>query len=152
MMRDRVPAADAPRDAAPVPVPVPVPDAAPPADAAVPADAPPPDAAIDAGIRVITIRPDAGRPSPRDAAIVTARPDAAVTAPAGSGLATIKYAPGTYANISIDGAPAEPGPIYKRKLAAGPHHVKFLDPKTGAVLDEQSFTVRDGDTVEVRQK
>jgi hypothetical protein len=130
-----------------------------PGDAGVPVDAPtdaPIDAPIDAGRRVVTVRPDAGTLAPRpDAAVALARPDAAVAPPPPTGHApvTIKYKPGgTYANISIDGAPGEPGPIYKRQLAAGRHTIKFLDPKTGQVLDEQTITVEDEKPLEVRQR
>jgi hypothetical protein len=146
--------ADAPVVAADALVPVPVPG-----DAAVPVDAPLDariDTPVDAGTRVVTIRPDAGRPAPRpDAAVALARPDAAAARPPPTGRApvTIKYKPGgTYANISIDGAPGEPGPIYNRQLAAGRHTIKFLDPKTGQVLDEQTITVEDGKPLEVRQR
>jgi hypothetical protein len=124
---------------------VPAPDAAP-ADADAPIDA-----AIDAGMRVVTIRPDAGRPS-RDAAIVIAKPDAATAPPAtGSGFVIIKYKPGRYANITVDDN-AIPGPVLRpRAIAAGRHTIKFIEPQSGEVLDTQTITVEDAKTVEIRQ-
>jgi hypothetical protein len=111
-------------------------------------DAPPP---VDAGTRIVTVRPDPRRTSPRDAGVAI---DAAAPASTSTGSApvTIKYKPGTYTNISIDGAPGEPGPIYRRKLDAGRHTIKFLDAKTGEILDEQTITVEDGKPLEVRQR
>jgi serine/threonine protein kinase len=138
------------RDAAvsdPVPVRVEV-------DAGAPIDAPvevPIDVPIDAGTRTVTVP----RRAQRDAGVVVARADAAIAptpSPSGSAPVTIKYKPGTYAVISIDGSPGEPGPIFKRKLAAGRHTIKFLHPKDGTVLDEQTITVEDGQPLEVRQR
>lgn len=96
----------------------------------------------DASVHVVTVRPDAAHRV--DAAV-----DAAVAA--GSGTITIKYKPGPYANISIDDGPALPGPLFKRKVSAGRHSIKFLDAKTGDVLDEQSVDVHDGDALTIRQ-
>ena len=64
---------------------------------------------------------------------------------------TIRYKPGPYVNISIDGGPPLPGPIFKRKVGAGEHQIVFLDPVSGDVLDKQSVTVRDGAVTEVVQ-
>jgi eukaryotic-like serine/threonine-protein kinase len=119
------------------------------ADAAV-ADAPT-DAPIDAGTRVVTIRPDAGRPIARDAAIAIVKPDAAAQ-PTGSGFVTIKYKPGIYANITIDDSGPIPGPILRpRPIAAGRHTIRFIHPQTGDVLDTQVIDIDDGQKVEVRQ-
>ena len=83
---------------------IPVVHDAAPVDAAVTADASV-RAARDAGVRVVTARPDAA-PPPRDAAIAVVAPDAA--APAGTGIVNIRFKPGLYANISIDGISLAP--------------------------------------------
>jgi serine/threonine-protein kinase len=125
-----------------------------PAPDAASADAPieiPVDATVDAGVRVVTIRADAGRPTPRDAAIAIVKPDATIQ-PVGSGFITIKYKPGPYAEITVDGDPI-PGPVIRaRKIAAGRHTIRFLDPKTKDVLDEQVITIGDAETIDVRQR
>jgi predicted Ser/Thr protein kinase len=93
-------------------------------------------------------------PPPRDAGtVVVAAPDAAIAKapPAGIGFVTIRYKPGPYVNISIDGGPPLPGPIFKRKVEAGDHQILFLDPVSGDVLDKQSITVRDGAVTQVVQ-
>jgi hypothetical protein len=84
--------------------------------------------------------------------VPTATADAAIAAPpAGSGFVTILFKPGLYANISIDDAPAIPGPIFKKKLVAGRHTIKFLDPKSGDVLDTQTIDITDGNLTTVKQ-
>jgi serine/threonine-protein kinase len=104
---------------------------------------------VDAGTRhaVVRVRPDAG-------VTMTVKPDAAVATPppAGTGYVTILYKPGPYANISIDDGPALPGPIFKRKVTAGRHTIKFLDPRSGDVLDTQAVEVTDGDVAKVQQR
>jgi hypothetical protein len=108
--------------------------------------------AVDADIVVVPVdagptrqRPDAGH---RDAAVP--RLDAP-EAPRGTGIITIKYKPGTYANIAIDGNPI-PSPVFNHKIAAGRHTITFTDPKSGAVLDNQSVDVGDEQRVEVNQR
>ncbi|HSD86468.1 MAG TPA: serine/threonine-protein kinase [Kofleriaceae bacterium] len=143
----------APRDAgvpmdvrAVVPVAV---DAAPSIDAGIEIDAAV-VVPVDAGTRhaVVRVKPDAG------VVQVTVKPDAAVAtpSPAGSGFVTILYKPGPYANISIDDGPALPGPIFKRKLAAGRHTIKFLDPRSGDVLDMQTVEITDANVTKVEQR
>lgn len=124
------------------------------ADATVVVIPPPVDAAVspdalvprDASVRIVTTRVDASVRS--DAAV---RPDAPPPA-LGSGTVTIKYKPGPYANISIDDGPALPGPIFRRKLAAGRHTIKFLDAKSGEVLDEQTVELADNEALTIRQR
>ncbi|HEY5921654.1 MAG TPA: protein kinase [Kofleriaceae bacterium] len=144
---------DAQIDATPIDDPPPVPTHdAPVADALADASEPI-DALIDAGTRTVTIRSDAGRPAPKDAAVVLVKPDAAVVQPSGSGFVIIKFKQGIYANITIDDGAAFPGPVLKpRKIAAGRHTIKFLHPQSGEVLDTQTVTIEDGETVEVRQQ
>jgi hypothetical protein len=110
--------------------------------------------APDAGTKtVLRTKPDAGVAKIPDAGVVpTATADAAIAAPpAGSGFVTILFKPGLYANISIDDAPAIPGPIFKKKLVAGRHTIKFLDPKSGDVLDTQTIDITDGNLTTVKQ-
>jgi eukaryotic-like serine/threonine-protein kinase len=127
---------------------------------------PPPDApvvaipvVVDAGVPVVLIPVDAGpRHPPHDAHHGQPPHDAgapppvdAILRPAGSGFVTIKYKPGPYANISIDGGGGIPGPIFHRKVSAGPHTIKFIDPETGEVLDTQTVDVSDGQTRDVTE-
>ena len=139
-----------PRDAAPI-----VADAR--VIVVVPADATPVDAGEPDAMLVDAGRLDAGhhhadaRHVPaHDATPMIVAPDAA--APVGSGFVTIKYKPGPYANISIDGSGGMPGPIFRRKIAAGRHVIRFLDPQTGDTLDTQTVTVDDGQLAEVTQQ
>lgn len=98
--------------------------------------------ARDARVPVVTVRADAAVP----------RDSAPLPTPTGSGTITIKYKPGPYANISIDDGPALPGPLFRRKVAAGRHTIKFLDAKTGEILDEQTVEVHDTDALTIRQR
>ena len=131
---------------------VPPADAAPrPGDAAVVVDAPR-DAGVDAELLVV-LPPDAAvHTQRRDAGVIRVRPDAAVArpdaavvvqAPHGVGTADILSA-GTYRNVSIDGKSVGPTPINKRKLAAGPHTIEFLDPETNQVVATKQIVVEDG--------
>jgi len=131
------------RDAAVVPV---TPDAAA-IDAAAPADASEPDASIPVEVPV-----DAGRKHPvrADAAIVT-RPDAAEPQPTGTGTVDILYKEGVYANISIDGGPAQNGPLVNHKLPAGRHTISFIAPN-GDVRDKQNITVEPNKKITVRER
>jgi serine/threonine-protein kinase len=124
--------------------------------------------ARDASVRVAEVVVDA--PSARDTGVVkvpvathprrTPRAGSAAgktvasqpAQPAGTGFVTVRYKPGPYANISIDGGGSLPGPIFKRKIAAGAHVVTFLDPVTGDVLDQQDVLVVDGQTANVAQR
>jgi hypothetical protein len=131
-------------DAVPTPV-----DATPALDAQVTLLAP------DAGTKtVVRNKPDAGVSKP-DAAVATpaSTQDAAVATPSpgGTGFVTVLYKPGPYANISIDDGGALPGPIYKKKIGAGTHTIKFLDPKDGTVLDTQTIEITDGKVTTVKQ-
>ena len=82
----------------------------------------------------------------RDAGIArTVAVDAAVAQrPSGSGLVDVKFKPGTYANISIDGGNSMPGPLFKQHVTAGSHTIRYLDPKSGEVLDTQTIEMTDG--------
>lgn len=127
------------------------PDAAPraPADAAprAPADAAPVDAGRDARVRPAVRdareRPplrDARSPS-RDAAERVAPPiDAAAAGPPGS----IRVLAEPYANVIIDDVPYGPTPILSRKLAAGRHELRLVDPVTGAVRLRRTIEVVSG--------
>ncbi len=102
-----------------------------PTDAAL-ADAP--ADAIDHRIRhdARPVRPDAG---------VSALPDA----PTGFGYVTVRTSGDTYNNISIDGDNPVSPPVNKRRLPAGRHTIRFLDPKTGAVVETKTIELKDGD-------
>jgi serine/threonine-protein kinase len=113
--------------------------------------------AVDAGLPVVPVPVDAGprhphdaHHTPHDAGAMVAAPDA-MARPVGTGFVTIKYKPGPYANISIDGGGGIPGPIFHRKISAGPHTIKFLDPGTGEVLDTQTVEVSDGQSLEMTE-
>lgn len=117
------------------------PDAAPPDAAPPPADAAVP---VDAAVHHrVVVHVDAAPPKRIDAAI------AAV--PVGSGFITIRFKGGIYKNITLDGASITP-PVFKKKLAAGPHEVVFTDPATGTVTDQQQVTVHDGESVSVMER
>jgi hypothetical protein len=145
-----------PRDAAVVAV---VPDASPAKVVSADAELVPIDAPANVPADAALVVSDAPRghstptPRTRDAGVVVApvTPDAAVAVAAGAGLITIKYKPGPYANIAIDGGSPLPGPIIKRKIAAGRHTISFIDPLNGDVLDTQTVTVTDGETLVVAQ-
>jgi len=120
-------------------------------------------AAIDGGVEIdaaVVVPVDAGthhavvRAKPDAGVTMTAKPDAAVATPppSGTGFVTVLYKPGPYANISIDDGAALPGPIYKRKISAGRHSIKFLDPKSGDVLDTQTVEISDGNITKVEQR
>lgn len=110
---------------------------------APPIDAPPIDAAVpvDAGHRHVVAKPDAAV-LPIDAAVVTA--------PTGTGLVTIGFKNGKFANCTLDGQsitlPA------RKKLPAGTHTVVFSDPASGQVVDTQTFTIADGQALTIMQR
>jgi hypothetical protein len=121
------------------------------------------DAAIDAAIPadaeviVVPVPADAGvRRAPRDASVrvppdAAPPPDAAVPRPTGSGLVDIRMKVGVYSTISIDGAPAKPGPMLKTKLSAGSHTIKWYTPE-GELLDTQTIEVEDGKRYDIIQR
>jgi len=125
----------------------PVPDARLAIDAArpdaAPVDAAVPDAAVvvDAGHRHVVVKPDAAA-LPIDAAIVTQ--------PTGSGVVAIGFKNGKFANCTLDGRsitlPA------REKVAAGPHTVVFSDPASGKVVDTQTFTISDGQSLTIMER
>jgi hypothetical protein len=114
-----------------------------PIDAAIAIDAAAIDAGIDAGVRTVH-RHDGG--------VKIAPPDAVAMAvvPTGTGTVTIKFSGDTYSNVTLDGDQLTP-PVYKHKLPAGHHVIKFFAPKTGKLLDTQTIDVRDGDHLDVTQ-
>jgi hypothetical protein len=150
-------AADAPRivvapapDVAPEPGPAP--DAADmaadapellPADAAVPIDAPPRRPRIDAG-GLATVARDAAVPS-----IDAAPPPNPATG--GTGLISIVAQGESFLNILLDGKPFQVTPQIRKPVAAGPHTIELLDPKTNAVVYRTTITVEPGQHVRVRQ-
>ena len=125
-----------------------VPDARLAIDAARPdaalVDAAVPDAAvpIDAGHRHVVVKPDAAV-APTDAATVVQ--------PTGSGFVTIKYKGKAYSNGTLDGH-AVTLPKIHEKIAAGNHTIVFTDPQTGDVLDTQTFTITDGQSMSITQR
>ena len=132
----------------------------PPRDAAVKAIAmEPPDAAvipIDAADVVIAVPADAPTTPTRhhghrDAGVIAAVVPADA-APVGSGVVSIRFKPGVYANISVDFGNGESPPINHRKLAAGHHVIRFLDPTQGTVLDTQQIDLVDGQKLVVIQR
>lgn len=85
------------------------------------------------------------RPAPRDARPAT--PDAAVlapprdAAPAAGGAGSIRVLAEPYANVMIDDVPYGPTPILSRKLPAGRHELRLVDPVTGAVRLRRTIEV-----------
>ncbi|HEX7702729.1 MAG TPA: serine/threonine-protein kinase [Kofleriaceae bacterium] len=101
-------------------------------------------ATIDAGGRTMVNRHHAGvKIAPVDAA-----PMAVV--PTGTGTVTIKFSGDTYSNVTLDGDQLTP-PVYKHKLPAGHHVIKFFHPKTGKLLDTQAIDVKDAEHLDVTQ-
>jgi eukaryotic-like serine/threonine-protein kinase len=115
-----------------------------------PLDAPPIE--IDAAI-VVDAGVDAGHTVHRHDAGVMFHPDAQVmiAPPTGSGTVTIRFIGDTYRTVTLDDAPLTP-PIYKLKVAAGRHVVKFFDPKTSKLLDTQAIDIKDGEHLDVRER
>lgn len=114
-------------------------------------DAAPPDAAVpelaDARSERLTARDARERPTTRDArerpttrdargpardAAELAAPPADATVAAGP-PGTIRVLAEPYANVLIDDVPYGPTPILSRKLAAGRHELRLVDPVSGAV-------------------
>ena len=132
----------------------------PPGEAAVPViTAAPRDASVS-----ISITADAAVAIVADAAPVHAihhgHHDAGViaitppidAAPVGEGVVDIRSKAGdAYTMISIDGANPLSPPVHK-KLAAGHHAIRFLDPTNGNVLDTQSIDLADGKRLIVIQR
>jgi hypothetical protein len=127
-------------------------------DARLAVDAARPDAAVDAAV------PDAAVAVPIDAPAhrhvdAAPKPDAAVVAidaavvvqPAGSGFVTIGFKNGKFANGTLDGK-AVTLPLMHEKIAAGTHTVVFSDPASGKVIDTQTFTIADGQSLSVMQR
>jgi hypothetical protein len=126
--------------------------------AAAPQDAPipkiavePQDAAVaiaDAEV-VVEIPSDAPvshhTPHHRDAGIAAVPVDAP-SAPVGTAIVTILSPGDVYAAISIDGGIALPPPVNNKKIAAGHHVIRFIDPQTSQVLDTQTFDLADGES------
>ena len=125
-------------------------------DAALAIDAARLDAPVDAAVAIdaaVPVAVDAGHHVVRhvDAAVTTPAVVDAAPVVTGSGVVTIKFK-GPYANISIDGAGAVPGPVIKKKLPAGAHKIQWLDPGTGDVRDTQTITVHDGDNLTINER
>ncbi len=81
----------------------------------------------------------------RDAGIVVAIAPADA-APVGTAVVTIRSSSTPYSSISIDNALPLSPPVNGRKIAAGHHVIRFIDPKTSAVLDTQTIDLADGET------
>ena len=142
-------AGPAPADAAPHTA-----DAASPADAPEPPPGPPIDAPelpllpLDAGHRrPFRLPRDAGHTIARDAEIAAAPPDAATR----FGAITAKHRGERYLNVLIDGRMIGPTPLFKLRIAAGPHVVELVDPRTTDVVARRSVKVEPGETVTVTE-
>ena len=110
---------------------------------------PPPVVADAAVADAATHHPADARPH-RDAAVPMTAPDAAPV-PVGSGVVTIRSNTIPPAMISIDGGNSLAPPVNKRKLAAGKHVIRFVDPKNGDTLDTKTIELHDGDNILVTQ-
>lgn len=153
--------ATAPIDAvvASIPIDARIPVVAPvPIDAAIvaPVDAAP---VVDAAPAPLDARRDVGRhhpdaaPAPAVAIVVDAAPAAAApdAAPAGTGFVTIFHKDGgPYVQVMIDGKPAGPTPIMRKKLAAGRHAIQLLAADTSEPVFETTVVVEDGKLLTVR--
>lgn len=81
------------------------------------------------------------RPAAPDAAVRSTPLDAAASAgPPGS----IRVLAEPYANVMIDDVPYGPTPILSRKLSAGRHELRLVDPVTGAVRLRRTIEVVSG--------
>lgn len=78
------------------------------------------------------------RPAPPDAAVPATSRDAA---PAAGGTGSIRVLAEPYANVMIDDVPYGPTPILSRKLPAGRHELRLVDPVTGAVRLRRTIEV-----------
>jgi hypothetical protein len=72
-------------------------------------------------------------------------------APVGEGFVTAKFKGDVYRLISIDGAPGLNPPVIKRRLHAGQHTIRFIDPQSSQVLDTQTIDLADGQTITVTE-
>jgi hypothetical protein len=133
-----------------------------PKDAAVPMiTAAPRDAAVSISITVdapepiVAVPADAppmhlGHHGHRDAGVAAITPP--IDAPVGEGNVDIRSKAGAaFALISIDGANPLSPPVHK-KLAAGRHVIRFLDPTNGNALDTQSIELADGQKLTVIER
>jgi len=69
----------------------------------------------------------------------------------GTGFVTIKFK-GPYKDATVDGKNFGALPVIRHVIAAGTHTVVFTDPSSGAVVDEQTITVKDREAVTVMQR
>ena len=52
----------------------------------------------------------------------------------------------------MDGKSLGALPVMRHRIAAGTHAVVFTDPSSGAVVDEQTVTVKDGEALTVMER
>ena len=139
-------------DAAAKPIPItPLPDAASAvAVVVVPSDADIAVAPIDAPRHAGWHHHDGSAAVAHDAAIAVA----VAPPPVGEGVIDIKAKAdaSAYANVVIDGSLAGVTPLFKRKIAAGHHVIRFLDPASGSAIDTQAIDVVDGQHLTITER
>ena len=110
---------------------------------------------VDAAVVAVDAAPrravDAHAAVKVDAAVAVVTADAIVVQAVGKGFVTIKFKD-HYKNATVDGKSVGALPVLRHAIAAGAHTVVFTDPSSGAVVDEQTITVKDGAVTEVMQR